>query len=364
MYGSCQESNVYKMKIMKHGLAYDDVLLIPGFADFKREETDVSIELPKGIHLSIPILSSPMDTVTMSGMAITLGNLGGMGFIHRNMPIEKEVNEIKKAKNKTKLVGAAVGVGKDFEERLKGIIDGGADAVLIDSAHGFTKYVIEATSYIKEKYPKVLLISGNIATQKGAKALIDAGADVLRVGMGPGSICTTRIVSGMGVPQITALEEAVKAANEKQIPIIADGGIRYSGDIVKSLAIGANLVMLGSLLGATDEAPGEITERNGEKYKTYRGMGSVSAMKEGSAARYGQEYRKGQEKKLVPEGVEGLVRYRGSVEDVISQLVGGLRTGMYYVGARTIQELQEKAEFIQITQASLIESFPHDIIRF
>lgn len=350
------------MKIIKQGLAFDDVLLIPGYADFKREETDVSVDLPKGIHLSIPILSSPMDTVTKAPMAITLGNLGGLGFIHRNMPIERQKEEIKKAKNGTKLVGAAVGVGKDFESRLKEIIEGGADAVLIDSAHGFTKYVIEATSFVKNKYPKTLLISGNIATEKGAKALIDAGADVLRLGMGPGSICTTRIISGMGVPQITALAEAVAAAKEKQVPIIADGGIRFSGDIVKSLAVGARLVMLGSLLGGTDEAPGEITERNGKKYKTYRGMGSVSAMKEGSAARYGQEYRKGQEKKLIAEGVEGLVSYRGSVEDVISQLVGGLRTGMYYIGAKTVIELQEKAEFIQITQASLIESFPHDIL--
>lgn len=348
---------------MKQGLTFDDVLLIPGYADFKRDETDVSVELPKDIKLSIPVLSSPMDTVTEQDMAVALGNLGGMGFIHRNVPVAIQTEMVKDAKAKTKYVGAAVGVGKDFEERVKSLIAEGADAILIDSAHGYTKYMIEATSYVKEKYPDVLLISGNIATKAGAQALIDAGADVLRVGMGPGSICTTRIVSGMGVPQISAIQEAVSAAKEKGVPVIADGGIRFSGDIVKALGVGAHLIMLGSLLAGTDEAPGEIVEQNGKKFKTYRGMGSVSAMKEGSAARYGQEYRKGQERKLIAEGVEGLVPYRGTVEDVVNQMVGGLRTGMYYVGAKSIKSLQEKAEFIQITQASLIESFPHDIIR-
>jgi IMP dehydrogenase len=349
-------------KIVDHtALTFDDVLLLPNYSDVRRDEVDLKTQLTKNITLDIPLLSAPMDTVTTAALAIALGNLGGLGIIHRNLSIEAEAREIEKAKKHTKLVGAAVGVGKDLEERVKAVIDAGADVVLLDSAHGYTKGIIESTRYISEHYPEVGLISGSVATAAGAKALIEAGAQCLRVGMGPGSICTTRIVSGMGIPQITAIMEAVSVAKEFGVPVIGDGGIRYTGDIVKAIAAGASTVMMGSMFAGTDEAPGEIIEVHEKKYKTYRGMGSVEAMKDGSAARYGQEYHKGQERKLIAEGVEGMVPYKGSVTDVVGQMIGGLRTGMYYTGAHTIQELQEHTRFIKITTASMVESHPHDI---
>ncbi len=344
------------------GLTFDDVLLVPNYTDVKREEINLESQLNKRIKLSIPIMSSPMDTVTDAKMAITLGKLGGLGIIHRNMSIQDQAKEVKMVKKETEIVGAAVGVGSDFETRLKALSVEGLDVVVVDSAHGFSKWVVEATKYISQKYKNIVLISGSIATAAGAKALITAGADVLRVGMGPGSICTTRIVAGMGVPQITAIMETSAVSSKYNIPIIADGGIRYSGDIVKAIAAGASFVMLGSLFAGTAESPGKLIEIEGKKYKNYRGMGSVSAMKDGSAVRYGQEYRKGQEKKLIAEGVEGLVAYKGTVEEVVAQLTGGLRTGMYYAGVKNISELQEKTRLMRITQASLTESHPHDII--
>ena len=222
--------------------------------------------------------------------------------------------------------------------------------------------MIEATQFISKKYPNVALVSGSIATSAGAKAIIEAGADALRVGMGPGSICSTRIVAGMGVPQITAILETVSIAKKYNIPVISDGGLRFSGDIVKALASGASAAMSGSLLAGTLETPGKIETYEGKKYKPYRGMGSLAAMKQGSSARYGQEYRKGQEKKLVEEGVEGLVPFRGTVEEVVAQLVGGLKSGMYYAGVKTIEELREKTRLMKVTQASLAESHPHDIL--
>ncbi len=345
-----------------NGLTFDDVLLVPNYTDVRREEINLESRLFGKITLPIPLMSSPMDTVTNAKMAITLGRLGGLGVIHRNMSVEDQVKEVKMAKKETEIVGGAVGVGADFETRLKALSDEGLDVVVIDSAHGFSKWVVEATKYISQKYKNIVLISGSIATAAGAKALIAAGADVLRVGMGPGSICTTRIVAGMGVPQITAIMETYAVASKYNIPIIADGGIRYSGDIVKAIAAGASFVMLGSLIAGTAESPGKLVVIDGKKYKSYRGMGSVSAMKEGSAARYGQEYRKGQEKRLIAEGVEGLVAYKETVEEVVTQLTGGLRTGMYYAGVKNISELQEKTRLMKITQASLAESHPHDIL--
>jgi len=344
------------------GLTFDDVLLVPGYADFKRDETDISVKLSDKITLAIPLLSAPMDTVTNAAMAIKLGLLGGLGIIHRNMPVDTQSEEVRIAKKDTKLVGAAVGVGKDLSERIDELVKVGVDAVVVDSAHGYSKYVIEATKYVKEHHKHLFVIAGNVATKEGAEALIEAGASCIRVGMGPGAICTTRIISGMGVPQLSAVMDVVQVSKTRGISMIADGGIRYSGDVVKAMAAGADLVMIGSLFAGTLEAPGEMIEKDGKKYKSFRGMGSISAMKEGSAARYGQEYRKGQERKLIPEGIASWVPYRGTMEDVVTQLVGGLRTGMYYTGCRTIADLQTKTQFLRITQASLAESFPHDVI--
>lgn len=344
------------------GLTFDDVLLVPNFTDIKRDEVDVSTNLTAKVRLKLPLLSSPMDTVTNAQLAIALGKLGGLGVIHRNFTASGQAQEVKKVRKEVDLVAAAVGIGKDLDERMEALVKEGVDVIVVDSAHGYSKGVIEATQYIAKQYKDIALISGSVATAAGAKALIEAGAQCLRVGMGPGSICTTRVVAGIGVPQVTAIFDTVSIASRYNIPVIADGGLRFSGDIVKALAAGAAGVMAGSLFAGTKEAPGKVVTVVGKKYKAYRGMGSVSAMKEGSAMRYGQEYRQGQEKKLVAEGVEGMVPYKGTVAEVVAQLMGGLRSGMYYVGAVSIAKLQEKARFIQITQASLTESHPHDIL--
>jgi len=344
------------------GLTFDDVLLMPNYSQVRREETDVSVVLAEKLKLDIPLISSPMDTVTMSEMAIALGKLGGLGVIHRNMTIDDQVEEVKKAKKEISPVAAAVGVGKDLERRMAALSSSGIDIVVIDSAHGYTKMVLEATKFISEKYKNLIIIAGNVATAAGCKALIEQGAHIIRVGMGPGSICTTRIVAGIGVPQITALIATVAIAKNYGVKVIADGGLRSSGDIVKALSAGADAVMAGSLFAGCDEAPGKIESYKGKKYKSYRGMGSISAMRQGSAARYGQEYRVGQEKKLIAEGVEGLVSYKGSLENVVTQLIGGVKSGMYYLGVKNIRELQEKTRFIRVTGASLAESYPHDIL--
>lgn len=344
------------------GLTFDDVLLIPNYTSVKRQDIDVSTYLTKKIKLDIPLLSAPMDTVTDSRLAIALGKLGGLGVIQRNFTIEEQAKEIKAVKNAGLISAAAVGVGEDLEKRVEALDKAGLDVIVVDSAHGFSRWVIEATKFIAQKYPDLSLISGNIATSAGAKALIEAGAQALRVGMGPGSICTTRIVAGIGVPQITAIWETVAIAQKYGIPVITDGGLRSSGDIVKALASGASTVMSGSLFAGSLEAPGKLVKVCGKQYKKYRGMGSVSAMKEGSSARYGQEYRQGQKKRLIAEGIEGLISYQGTMEEIVNQLIGGLRSGMYYAGAKNIKELQENTRFIRITKASLTENYPHDII--
>ena len=357
------QPDLYGQKIINIvGLTFDDVLLLPNFAELKRGAIDITASLTKKIKLQIPILSAPMDTVTEDKLAIALGKLGGLGIIHRNLTINKQIELVKKVKKEVDLVAASVGVGPDLEDRVEALNDAGCNVLVIDSAHGFSKWVIEATRYISGKFSHLELISGSVATASGAKALIEAGAKALRVGMGPGSICTTRIVAGMGVPQVTAVLETVSIAKKYGIPVISDGGLRFSGDIVKALSCGAATVMTGSLLAGTLESPGKIVTQQGKKYKTYRGMGSIAAMKQGSAQRYGQEYRRGQEKKLIAEGIEGLVPYQGTVEEVVNQLIGGLRTGMYYAGVKNIRELQENTRLIRVTQASLIESHPHDII--
>ncbi len=340
------------------GLTFDDVLLMPNYSEIAPTEAEVNTSLTKKIQLKIPIISSAMDTVTESSMAIALGKLGGMGVIHKNLSIVQQAEEVRQAKTAKVLVGSAVGASGDFLERAESLIKAGTDVLVVDTAHGHSKRVIEAVKKIKSKF-NIQVVAGNVATFEGAKALVSAGADAVKVGIGPGSICTTRIVSGCGVPQIFAIQEAVRACKPKKIPVIADGGIKYSGDIVKALAVGASSVMLGSLLAGTDESPGQIIVEQGKKYKAYRGMGSLGAMDLGSKDRYGQEGVAGG--KLVPEGVEARVVYKGSVEAVVYQLVGGLKSGMGYAGAKNLQVLQKTVNWVRITSAGLIESHTHDV---
>lgn len=363
------------------GLTFDDILLLPNYSDFSRADISLETKLSKNITLKIPLVSSPMDTVTESELAIALGKIGGFGFIHRNLTIEDQATEVAKVVKAGLPAGAAVGASKGFEERVKALVEAGASVLLVDSAHGYAKNVIETISFIKKTYPTVDVIGGSIATADGARALIKAGADGLRVGMGPGAICTTRIISGMGVPQITALLSIVPVAKEAGVPVIADGGIKYSGDMVKALAVGASSVMMGGFFAATREAPGKkvmlpknqvprrfqsIFQKDKEDYefKEYRGMGSVGAMKKGAEIKsedefHGKTYR---DRVLVAEGVEGLVPVKGSVQDVVEQALGGIRSGLYYVGSKNFAELVEKVQFIHITQASLTESHPHDVL--
>lgn len=361
------------------GLTFDDVLLQPGYAGFFRSDISVKTKLTTKISLDIPLVSSPMDTVTESKLAIALAQCGGFGFIHRNLTIPAQAKEVAKVKELSFRVGAAVGSSPGYNERVKNLVNAGVDVILVDSAHGYSKQVIGTVENIKKKYPKLPVIAGNVATYEGAKALIDAGADGLRVGMGPGAICSTRIVSGMGVPQVTAIKNVVRAASKRKIPVIADGGIRFSGDITKALAAGASTVMLGKIFAASSEAPGkaitlkpsEVPSRfrsliNGAKsytFKQYRGMGSLAAMKEGIAVSsedefHGKNYTADQ---LIAEGVEGLVPCTGLLVNTVRQLMGGLYSGMYYTGAKNILELWQKAKFLQITDASLNESYPHSL---
>jgi len=472
-------------KIVKEGLTYDDVLLVPQKSDVLPNEVDTSTYLTKKIKLNVPIVSAGMDTVTEAKLAIAMAREGGIGIVHKNMSIEKQAMEVDKVKRcehgvivdpfylypdntvsealelmsryrisgvpivddkhillgivtnrdirfeakdpsdkivseimtkenlitakegismedaesilrkwkieklplvddegklkglitikdiekvivypnratddkKRLLVGAAVGIGSDMLERVDALYKAGVDVIALDSAHGHSKNVIEAVKTIKKNYPDLEIIAGNVATREATLELIEAGADCIKVGIGPGSICTTRVVTGIGVPQLTAVYDCSKAAKEHGLAIIADGGIKYSGEIPKAIAAGASAVMLGSLFAGTEESPGEIVIYQGRSFKSYRGMGSEAAMKAGSGDRYFQN----DTKKYVPEGVEGRVPYRGHLKDIIYQLVGGLRAGMGYSGTNTIEELKERGKFIKITNASLQESHPHDI---
>lgn len=263
------------------------------------------------------------------------------------------------------LVGAAVGASKDLPERAQALVEAGVDVLVLDSAHGHSKGILEALAYLKETFgERVEVIAGNVATREGARALAERGADAVKVGIGPGSICTTRVVTGVGVPQITAILQAVAGVKDLDVPVIADGGIKYTGDVAKAIAAGAHAVMLGSMLAGTDEAPGEEVLKDGRRYKLYRGMGSLGAMRQGSADRYFQDPDKGETeaKKLVPEGIEGMVPYKGPVADVLYQIVGGLRSAMGYVGAPDIETFRKKARFVRMTMAGLIESHPHDVV--
>ena len=474
----------YSQKFAKEGLTFDDVLLIPAESHVLPKQADLSANLTKKIRLNIPLMTSAMDTVTETNMAIAIAREGGIGIIHKNMSIKKQagmvdcvkrsengvianpfflspehsvrdaenvmaryhisgvpicedgrlvgiitnrdlrfmetddfrqpianvmtkdhlvtapvgttlaqakqilrrhrieklplvdkegklkglitIKDIEKAVqyphsardgNGRLLCGAAIGVTNDVLDRVAALVEAGVDAVVLDSAHGHNSGVLGAVKKVKKAYPDLQLIAGNVATGEGAKALIDAGADCVKVGMGPGSICTTRIVAGIGVPQVTAVYDAACAAQKAGIPIIADGGIQFSGDITKALAAGANVVMIGSLFAGCEESPGETELYQGRRFKVYRGMGSMAAMGLGSTDRYFQQGCK----KLVPEGVEGRVPYKGPLSDTVFQLMGGLRAGMGYTGCASIGDLHAKAKFCRITGAGLRESHPHDI---
>jgi len=367
---------IIENKIVKHqALTFDDVLLLPNYTEYRRDEVQVGTTLHPDIVLKLPVVSSPMDTVTEEVMAMTIARFGGLGIIHRNLSIDAQVAMVKKVKAAKKvdkeksavdkkgrlLVGAAVGVGADFFPRIDALIAAEVDCICVDSSHGHSKFIIEAVMAMRKKYPKLPIMAGNVATYDGTRALIDAGADIIRVGMGPGSICTTRIVSGMGVPQISAVSAAVRATDRTHATVIADGGIRQIGDMAKAFAFGASAVMLGSLLGGFDESPGKIIMIKGKKYKSYRGMGSIAAMKKGGAERYGQS-RKTEEKKLIAEGVEGIVPYKGSVEDYLYQISGSLRSSLYYLGSKDWETFFETSRVIKISTAGLLESHPHEVV--
>lgn len=343
-------------------LTFDDVLLLPQLSEILPTEVNTETVFAKNIKLKIPLISAAMDSVTESALAIELGRLGGLGVIHKNLSVQNQAGEVAKVKDQKYLAAAAVGASGDFMERAEALIKAGADALIVDTAHGHSKRVLEAVKQIKKFNKSVAVVAGNVATKEGTLALIKAGVDAVKVGIGPGSICTTRVIAGVGVPQLSAVLDAVSAAKKYKIPVIADGGIKLSGDIVKALAAGASAVMLGSLFAGTDEAPGEIMEdehQGGKKFKVYRGMGSMGAMELGSKDRYGQD--KVSTGKLVPEGIEGRVNYKGPLEQVVNQLVGGLKSGMGYLGAKNLKELAKKAKFVQITAAGLKESHPHNI---
>lgn len=470
-------------KFAKEGLTYDDVLLVPQESDITPNMVELGTYLTKKIKLNIPLMSSAMDTVTESEMAIAMAREGGIGIIHKNMTIEQqalEVDKVKRSENgvisnpfsltkehtlkdaddlmhrykisgvpicdeNKKLVGiitnrdlrfetdfskrieesmtsenlitapvgttledaqeilsrhkieklplvdkdnklcglitikdiekavkypnaakdeegrllcgAAIGVTDDILDRVDALVKAGVDVLVLDSAHGHSKNIIEKLKDVKRAYPEIQVVAGNIATGEAAEALIKAGADCVKVGIGPGSICTTRVVAGIGCPQVTAIYDVAQVAKKYGIPVIADGGLKYSGDIPKAIAAGADVVMMGSLLAGCEESPGEFEIYQGRRFKVYRGMGSIAAMECGSKDRYFQTGSK----KLVPEGVEGRVPYKGAVSDTIFQLLGGLRSGMGYCGTKTIADLKERGKFVRITGAGLKESHPHDI---
>ena len=349
------------MDPIKEALTFDDVLLTPKYSEILPSEVTTNTSLSKNLNLKIPIISSAMDTVTESKMAIAIAKAGGIGVIHRNLDIKSQISEINKVKSKKLLVGAAVGAGPLEYKRAEAILKANVDLIVVDTAHGHTKKVGEIIRKIKKlKSNKTTLCAGNIATTEAAKFLIKLGAEVIKVGIGPGSICTTRLVAGIGVPQLSAILAVRKGVGRKKVSIIADGGIKFSGDISKALAAGADAVMIGSLFAGTNESPGKIIKKNGKLFKNFRGMGSIGAMNKGSADRYFQTKQK-DTSKYVPEGVEGLVKYKGSAEKIIYRLIGGLKSSMGYLGKKKIINLRNKPKFVKITKAGFYESMVHNI---
>lgn len=365
--------NILNGKIVEQAMTFDDVLLVPNYSEVLPHQTQLKTRLVKDVYLNIPIVSAAMDTVTESKLAIELACIGGIGIIHKNLSIEEQANQIKIVKtspidkiknsqalldkNNQLMVGGAIGVNDESINRAKALVKAGVDVLVVDSAHGHSKGILDIIKVLRKEFKDLPIIGGNICTMQGAVALYEVGVNGIKVGIGPGSICTTRIVAGVGVPQITAINDVYEWAKDKDVTIIADGGIKYSGDIVKALAAGAHCVMLGSMLAGTNESPGKEIHINGKTYKTYVGMGSLAAMERGSSDRY---FQKGAQK-LVPEGIEGIVPYKGKLSDVVFQLIGGIRSGMGYTGSKDIETLRHNAKFIRITGASLKESHPHNI---
>ena len=348
------------METIKEALTFDDVLLLPKYSNVLPSNTNILLQLTEKISLKVPFLTSAMDTVTESKMAIAIAKEGGLGVIHRNLDIKKQSNEIKKVKDKKLYVGAAIGTNKEDLERARSLTSNGVDLIVIDTAHGHSEKVLKTLSQIKKIIKNIPVCVGNIATGEAAKNLYNAGADIIKVGIGPGSICTTRMVAGIGVPQISAIMDVKKALSKKKIKIISDGGIKFSGDIAKALAAGADAIMMGSIFAGTEESPGKKFKKNGKIYKQYRGMGSIGAMSAGSANRYFQKNYK-DKTKFVPEGVEGRVEYKGKVSKIIYQLQGGLRSSMGYIGAKNLKEINKKAKMVKTTKADFNENMVHSV---
>ena len=349
------------MDPIKEALTFDDVTMTPKYSEVLPSEVDTGTKLSNNLELKIPILSSAMDTVTESKMAIAIARAGGIGVIHRNLDVKKQIEEIKKVKKLKLLVGAAVGAGPTEFKRAEAILKEKIDLIVVDTAHGHSKKVAEIIKAIKKKKTnKTALCAGNIATTEAAKFLIKLGVDIVKVGIGPGSICTTRLVAGIGVPQLSAILEVKKGIKNNKVKIISDGGIKYSGDLAKALSAGADAIMIGSLFAGSMETPGKLIKKNGKLFKSFRGMGSVGAMNKGSADRYFQIKQK-DTSKYVPEGVEGFVRYKGDVESIIYKLIGGLKSSMGYLGAKKIPILKNKPNFVKITKAGFYESMVHNV---
>ena len=358
-------------------LTFDDVLLVPAHSTLLPRDADLRTRLARDITLGTPVVSSAMDTVTEAAMAIAMARVGGLGILHKNMPAERQAEQVRTVKAAAADVpgatldadgrlrcGAAVGVGADRGARIAALVGAGVDCVVLDTAHGHSEGVLQAVRDTRRDWPDLAIIAGNVATREAAQALVDAGADAVKVGIGPGSICTTRVVAGVGVPQLTAIAEAAKALGPAGIPLIADGGLTSSGDVAKAIAAGADVVMMGSMLAGHDETPGETVQVEGRSFKTYRGMGSLDAMAAGSADRYFQDDPGDPEaaaRKLVPEGIVARVPCKGPVADTVFQVIGGLRASMGYTGCRTIPEMKAKARFVRMTPAGLRESHVHDV---
>ena len=349
------------MDPIKEALTFDDVTLVPRYSTVLPSEVSTATILSKNLILKVPIVTSAMDTVTESKMAIAIAKVGGLGVIHRNLKINDQISEINKVKSKNFLVGAAVGAGNSEFERARAILKSGVDLIVVDTAHGHTKKVGEIIKKIRKIKPKsVSICAGNVATAEAAGYLIKLGVDIIKVGIGPGSICTTRLVAGIGVPQLSAILDVRNGIKSQKVSVIADGGIKFSGDIAKALAAGADAVMIGSLFAGTDEAPGKIIKKGGKLFKSFRGMGSIGAMNRGSADRYYQSKQR-DKSKYVAEGVEGFVKYKGKVSRIFYQLIGGLKSSMGYLGSREINNLRKNPKFVKITKAGFYESMVHNI---
>lgn len=348
------------MELIKEALTFDDILLLPRYSEVLPSETNLNISLSKNIELKIPFLTAAMDTVTESNMARAISKEGGLGIIHRNLTPDEQCLEVKKTLKNGFKVGAAIGTSEKEIIRAKKLTDNGVNLIVVDTAHGHSRRVLSIIKRIKKLCKGVSICAGNIATGEAAKRLYNEGVDIVKVGIGPGSICTTRLVAGIGVPQITAIMNVKKVLEKKNVKIISDGGIKFSGDLVKALAAGADAIMMGSIFAGTEETPGKKFKYKNKFYKKFRGMGSIGAMSDGSSDRYFQS-DVSKKSKFVPEGVEGIIRYKGPVSKIIYRLKGGLRSSMGYIGAKKISQIRSKSKFVKITKAGFYESMVHNV---